>query len=636
MRILFFLIAISLTNGVHGQSKFDVRNIPAELLEGADMVIRRNDVTFELISESKSKLDVKQAVTFLNENSKHFEQFVTFYNSFMKIGKLSATVYNSEGKVEKRILRGEFFDYSAINGFSLYEDTRMKGYNPSYSNYPFTLEFTSTINYDGFVIYPNWNPHLHEKASVENSKFKVKFPNDNPIRYQEKNLSNAKFRKSEDEGITELEWVLNHSLAIKSESNSPSKKDLFPQIRIAANRFEMGGHVGDMSSWEGFGLWYDKLNNGLDKLPVGEAEQIAALVDDTDSTIEKVKKVYQHMQNSTRYVSVQIGIGGWKSFSASTTSKYGYGDCKALTTYTKAMLNSLNIESYYALVKAGKSADPIDRSFPSFSFNHVFLCVPLEQDTVWLECTSQEVPFGYLGHFTSDRDVLVVDKGESKIIRTPKYSGKKNSSHTNAVVKINKDGEAEVKIKLSLTGLNYEKNGLDRILKEDLEMQRTWLKENLSLNGLEIISHEFIEKRERVPEVHGIVDLKINNIASGSGNYRLLRLNLFDYAVDLPAFTSNRTSNYIVKSSFQEVDTIHYNLPPGFEVSDVPDEINIISNFGEYKTAVSRPNKSQLKYIRTFDLYSGSYSPERYMEYYKFRKKIADLDKRKILLKEKT
>ena len=121
-----------------------------------------------------------------------------------------------------------------------------------------------------------------------------------------------------------------------------------------------------------------------------------------------------------------MGIGGWQPFEASLVDQYGYGDCKALSNYTKSLLESLNIEARYTLVKAGEDEPNIISDFPSRQFNHVILCVPNQGDTLWLECTSQTNPFGYTGTFTSDRDVLVVTDGGGKIVHTPVYSQKDN------------------------------------------------------------------------------------------------------------------------------------------------------------------------------------------------------------------
>ena len=68
-----------------------------------------------------------------------------------------------------------------------------------------------------------------------------------------------------------------------------------------------------------------------------------------------------------------------------------------------AMLKEAGIKGYYTIIMAGKNAPEVIPDFPNDQFNHIIVAVPNNRDTLWLECTSQTNPFGYLGHFTGDR-----------------------------------------------------------------------------------------------------------------------------------------------------------------------------------------------------------------------------------------
>lgn len=150
-----------------------------------------------------------------------------------------------------------------------------------------------------------------------------------------------------------------------------------------------------------------KLIQDRDVLDVSTIEKIKSLVAGVTNPIEKAKIVYKFVQDKTRYISVQIGIGGWEPIAANQVDKVGYGDCKGLTNYTKALLDAVGITSYFTLVYAQQKRN-IVKDFSSMQGNHAILNIPNNGNDIWLECTSQTISFGFLGDFTDDRDVLVV------------------------------------------------------------------------------------------------------------------------------------------------------------------------------------------------------------------------------------
>jgi len=203
------------------------------------------------------------------------------------------------------------------------------------------------------------------------------------------------------------------------------------------------------------------LNKDRDDLPEATKQKVKELVKNFTTTEQKVKAVYEYLQSKTRYVSIQLGIGGLQPFSASVVDQTGYGDCKALSNYTVAMLKEIGIKGFYTIINAGEGEPEIKTDFPSHQFNHVVVSVPNGKDTLWLECTSQINPFGFQGSFTEDRWALMITEDGGKLVRTINYTPEQNLQSRSAVINLESNGSAKATVKTTYRGIQYESlNGI--------------------------------------------------------------------------------------------------------------------------------------------------------------------------------
>ena len=64
---------------------------------------------------------------------------------------------------------------------------------------------------------------------------------------------------------------------------------------------------------------------------------------------DKISALYKYMQDKVRYVSVQVGIGGWQPIEAETVDRLSCGDCKALANYMESLLDVAGIKTIILL-----------------------------------------------------------------------------------------------------------------------------------------------------------------------------------------------------------------------------------------------------------------------------------------------
>src|SRR5690606_16757883 len=218
------------------------------------------------------------------------------------------------------------------------------------------------------------------------------------------------------------------------------------------------GIKGSFSNWEEYGKWiYEALLKDRRELPDGTVQTVKRLTESIDDPKEKAKKIYEYMQQKTRYVSIQIGIGGYQPFLASDVDRTSYGDCKALVNYTQGLLDVVGIKSHYVVVAAGdKKKDAIPEFASMNQVNHAILSIPFEVDTVWVDCTSKVNPFGFLGTFTDDRLAVACTPDGGKLVRTPKFDAQTSQQVRAASFKLDSLGAIAGTMETVFDGWQYD------------------------------------------------------------------------------------------------------------------------------------------------------------------------------------
>src|SRR5690606_9631979 len=268
-----------------------------------------------------------------------------------------------------------------------------------------------------------------------------------------------------------IQYVVSNIPALKYEEYAPSITKFTPYVKFALSKFHLEGVNGNASSWAELGNWINRdLLAKTDELPESTKQTVRDLVKDVTDPIEKSRIIDQYVQNKTRYVSIQLGIGGWKPMLAKDVDRLGYGDCKALTNYTKALLESIDVTSYYTVIYSNHDKQSMTEDFFSMQGNHIILALPDGDNMNWLECTSQITPFNFLGDSTDDRLALVIKPEGGELLRTHIYDTPKNIQFSKAEYTINESGKLIANIDIKTKGIQYDNRFyLDRQSKEDLK-----------------------------------------------------------------------------------------------------------------------------------------------------------------------
>ena len=628
---LTFVVLCLFTFLISAQNlQLNVFSIPDSLKTNANAVFRYDHTDIEIIDASKMFIHKQAAITVLNKYGDDDGYIHLAYDNHRKIKNVNARIFDGFGNEIKKIKKSDFSDVSAVDDGSLFTDNRVLYYEHHTSSYPYTIVYEYEISTSNTAFIPTWYPINFFQASTVRSTYNLKYPNDLNIVSKEFNMQRYKFENNSQKG--HISYSVEGVPAIKYEVLSPDFSAYGPHIKFASNKFQIGGEFGEANNWDEFGKWwYNNLIKDRDKLSENTEKEIINLIKDTSDPKEKAKLVYNYMQNKTRYISVQIGIGGWKPMTAMQVDKLGYGDCKALTNYTKALLTTAGIESYYSKIYAGTGKRlKLDPEIASQQSNHVILMVPFKKDTIWLECTSQKSPFGYLGSFTDDRDALVVGPDGGKIIRTKKYELEENRQDIKGELSLDNDGNISAKINIMSSGIQYDNHyGIESLNEED---KNTYYKSffdeisNVDLKKIDVKSHD-----DKVIFEENI-QFTAENFAVNSGGKILVRLNFINISESIPKRIRNRKLPLEIQYGFIDTDDVIINLPSDYAIEAMGNPSKLDTKFGSYSIEIEQINEKQLKYKRTLKVKQGLYSMNDYDAYRKFKKKINQLDNLKIVL----
>ncbi|TCD26924.1 DUF3857 domain-containing protein [Pedobacter psychrodurus] len=623
---LSLALALVSVNSALAQIDYDVAKISENLKKDAVVVIRNEESFFDVKGLGEAKMDYKVAITILNKAGESYGEMAEVYDKFSSIYNIRATLYDAAGKKVKDYKSSDIKDQSLISDFSIFEDNRLKLLKFVSITYPYTIEYSYSQDYKGLLSFPSWHDLKGFGVSVEKSAYTIQKAKNYKMRYiTSPNLPTDSVINGEK---VQYKWKSANVAAVADEPLSTGIDNISAWVKASPNQFEYDGTTGNFDNWKNFGSWLFTLNQDGNKLPEATKLMVQNLIKDAKTPKEKIRILYNHLQQNTRYVSVQLGIGGFRPILAEKVAQVNYGDCKALSNYMKALLNEAGIASN--LIVIGNDMPSLNPNYSSMGqANHMILCVPLAKDTTFLECTSQYKPMGFIGYSNSDRNVLMVTEDGGKIVHTPTYNAKENYQIRKTKITLAEDGTASSEIKSTYGNAQFEEN-FPMTLMEPVDLRKTIIEES-PIPVAELISYKYAQPDKTLPVLTEEINFKTNPLLTKGGDKLFLVINQVNRRESVPLKVEGRKTYFAVPFSYNDDDEISYILPKGYNVEFIPKDITITSEFGSY-TAKFSVKDNTIIYSRTQSMNNKKYPPEKYGEYVDFYKKIFQADKQKAVL----
>lgn len=609
--------------------RLDYALVPDSLRKNADAIIRNHTNEIERLSLTKMTHKVFKSITVLNEKGDYDARIFLPYDKQSKVVSLSGRIYNSSGILVKTLKMNDFYDSSTYADLELFSDNRAKMFAPNMKEYPYTVEYEYLMSFAGHLHIGSGLPVTGVGVAVQEATYRLITPSNLEFKIKTGNYQFEYSKELNQKNLDVHQWKLKNFKALKFERYMPGFHSLYPYVLIVPVKFEYDGSKGDLSTWNTLGLWNIELLKNRMVLSEPTVLKIRELTADLPTDREKVKAIYQYVQQKTRYINISLGIGGFQPMLASDVDKYGYGDCKALSNYTRTLLAAVGIPSNYTVIGAGSSKI---RFFDMATFtqaNHVILSVPLGNDTIWLECTNPHAPFGYVGAGNSNRKALIIKDDGGELVNMPHYTAADNLITSTLKMDIKPDGNAIGTLNVKTEGLWFDEIGYLVVGTE--KNQKDYLLKNLPINNLVIDKFEILTNGDEKPEAILNIQFKAGKYGDISGNRMFIPVNNIDKS-DV-SFSSKKERNFdVVLPMFTTNDVqAEFLIPEGYQIDFLPKSESLESPYGAYSYTCELVD-GKVMYNRRLVINGGTVKKENYPDLYDFFDKVGKFDNAKIVL----
>jgi len=546
---------------------------------GAEILYDRVWVKF--YPDGREVLRQERAVKILDKRGvKEFgEVVIPFSTEHQRLKILYAYTITPEGKrVEPgkkafNIVYPPFVSEAPIYSDLKYQTISMPAVAPgSVIKYGYELETFKPYMKNNF-----WETnYFQDFYPVKEASFTALIPQGHYYKYKTYHMD-EKPKVSRKEGYITLKWELHNIPPLERERNMPPYGELAKKVAITS-----------VKSWEDIAKWYSDLAREALEPDRLVRETALKITKNRKSLEEKIRAIYNFVSQNIRYVGMEFGINGYKPHKAGEVLKNRYGDCKDHATLLIAMLKVIGVKGYPVLIPtlSKENADP-EMPMPT-AFNHEIAAIEWKEGLLFLDTTSDYVPFGYLPPSDQGRNSLVVDvqREKGKIVETPVYPPSANVEGFNGDFELLPFGALKGRFAYNYTGVYsiMERARLSEMTPSQIKRHVEELASKLS-PGFDVEEFNLSNFKDlNVPYVK--VEIKGRDASYGTrtAHFLLAKFPSPDYSriVSLVA-AKERKYPFVVGYKMEKVVTSTLELPKGYALYLKPENLSFKNRVGSLK-----------------------------------------------------
>ena len=260
--------------------------------------------------------------------------------------------------------------------------------------------------------------------------------------------------------------------------------------------------------------------------------------------------------------------------------------------------------------------------------NHVILQVPLEQDTLWLECTNPQLPMGYVHDQIAGHDAIEISKEGGRFVQLPVYADSTNLMHSIVSICLSEQGAAEVK--LSQEVLNHQYEHYIPLLKMDENERKKVLQQIIHVPQADIKQFDVHEDGAKIALNAEIASQKY---ATQTGQRLFVPICPVHRNYTIPNANAERTEDIWLGMGFLDLDDITITIPEGYKIEALPKNVVITQPFASFFFMILI-DRRDIHIKNRLLMKSGSYSKSQLPQFIDFIRAVNGAYNQKVVLKK--
>ena len=440
------------------------------------------------------------------------------------------------------------------------------------------------VNDKGKNIYADYYGELFffgDYSPTMLSKFILITPKDRNYYYKVfRTDTNPEIIETETERI--YIWQKENIPKTEEETMMPGASEILPYLKVST-----------FKTWDEIGKWYWGLIKEQFIITNDLKKTVEDLTKDKATNLDKIKAIYNFVVSDVRYLGLEFGIYGLKPHPANDVLKLRYGDCKDKATLIITMLKEIGIPSEIVLIRT-RDLGQIDFEIPTLGlFNHAIAYIPdVDGKPMFLDGTAEFNSYEELPDMDQDVKVFTVQDNKGTFRDISLDSPDKNFSSSSTTITLDTNGKASGKRLLDYSGnyaptirYTYQNKAT---AKDTIER---WI--NYYYPGSKIMNINMPEFKDLNVKTAFDYEFEIPKIASvAKDTMRLKPIFMPNRFTQTYAKLAERKHDLILDYPKKILQRITYNLPDGIRLSNVPENADIKTQFGEFKIIYTKSEKS--------------------------------------------